>query len=78
MQDSFNQPCSYHSLHLKLSSAASAAVQSAVIAKQGYTVPPLNGIVGTQVEQSIQNLGKVSDKGMQITDKIILNIIKDI
>lgn len=62
---------------LKLSSAASAAVQSAVIAKQGYTVPPLNGIVGTQVEQSIQNLGRVSDKGMQITDEIILNVMND-
>ncbi|WP_455538115.1 L-cysteine desulfidase family protein [Terrisporobacter sp.] len=62
---------------LKLSSAASAAVQSAVIAKQGYSVPPLNGIVGTQVEESIQNLGKVSDKGMQITDAIILNVMND-
>lgn len=62
---------------LKLSSAASAAVQSAVIAKQGYAVPPLNGIVGTQVEQSIQNLGRVSDKGMQITDEIILNVMND-
>ena len=62
---------------LKLSSAASAAVQSAVIAKQGYSVPALNGIVGTKVEQSIQNLGKVSDKGMQITDEIILNVMND-
>ena len=62
---------------LKLSSAASAAVQSAVIAKEGYSVPPLNGIVGTKVEQSIQNLGRVSDKGMQITDEIILNVMDD-
>ena len=62
---------------LKLSSAASAAVQSAVIAKQGYTVPPLNGIVGEQVEQSIKNLGEVSDKGMKITDEIILNVMND-
>ena len=62
---------------LKLSSAASAAVQSAVIAKQGYSVPALNGIVGTRVEESIQNLGRVSDKGMQITDEIILNVMND-
>lgn len=62
---------------LKLSSAASAAVQSAAIAKQGYAVPPLNGIVGMKVEQSIQNLGRVSDKGMQITDEIILNVMND-
>ena len=62
---------------LKLSSAASAAVQSAVIDKQGYSVPALNGIVGTRVEESIQNLGRVSDKGMQITDEIILNVMND-
>ncbi len=62
---------------LKLSSAASAAVQSAVIARQGYAVPPLNGIVGTKVEQSIQNLGKISNKGMQITDEIILDVMND-
>ena len=62
---------------LKLSSAASAAIKSAVIAKQGYAVPPLNGIVGTQVEQSIKNLGQVSDKGMKITDEIILNVMND-
>ena len=44
---------------LKLSSAASAAVQSAVIAKQGYSVPALNGIVGTRVEESIQRYSRV-------------------
>lgn len=62
---------------LKLSSAASAAVQSALIAKQGYIVPQLNGIVGTSAEQSIQNLGKVCDRGMQITDEIILDVMND-
>lgn len=62
---------------LKLSSAASAAVKSALIAKQGYAVPQLNGIVGTKVEQSIQNLGKVSDRGMQVTDEVILDVMND-
>ena len=38
---------------LKLASAASAAVQSAIIANQDCFVPPLNGIVGTSVEQFI-------------------------
>lgn len=62
---------------LKLSSAASVAVQSALLAKQGYTVPSLNGIVGTSTEQSIQNLGKVCNRGMQITDEIILDVMND-
>lgn len=62
---------------LKLASAASAAVQSAIIAKQECYVPPMNGIVGSRVEQSIRNLGKVSDKGMSVTDKVIINVIDE-
>ena len=62
---------------LKLASAASAAVQSAIIAKQQCFVPPMNGIVGAKVEQSIQNLGRVSDKGMSVTDKVIINVMDD-
>ena len=62
---------------LKLASAASAAVQSAIIAKQECYVPPMNGIVGSRVEQSIRNLGKVSDKGMSVTDRVIINVIDE-
>ena len=63
---------------LKLASAASAAVQSAIIAKQGFHVPPKNGIVGDKVEQSIRNLGKVSDEGMTVTDEVIIDVMNDI
>ena len=63
---------------LKLSSAASAAIQSAIIAKQGFHVPPKNGIVGDKVEESIKNLGKVSDKGMQVTDQVIIDVMNEI
>lgn len=62
---------------LKLASAASAAVQSAIIANQGCFVPQMNGIVGANVEQSIQNLGKVSDKGMSVTDEVIIKVMDD-
>jgi L-cysteine desulfidase len=62
---------------LKLASAASAAIQSAIIAKQECFVPPMNGIVGAKVEESIQNLGRVSDKGMSITDEVIINVMDD-
>ena len=62
---------------LKLASAASAAVQSAIIAKHQCFVPAMNGIVGAKVEQSIQNLGRVSDKGMSITDEVIINVMDD-
>ncbi|MGL5315726.1 MAG: serine dehydratase subunit alpha family protein [Peptostreptococcaceae bacterium] len=62
---------------VKLASAASAAVQSAIIANQNCFVPQKNGIVGSNVEQSIQNLGKVSDKGMSVTDEVIINVMDD-
>lgn len=62
---------------VKLASAASAAVQSAIIANQNCFVPQKNGIVGANVEQSIQNLGKVSDKGMSVTDEVIINVMDD-
>lgn len=62
---------------LKLASAASAAVQSAIIANQNCFVPQKNGIVGSTVEESIQNLGRVSDKGMSVTDEVIINVMDD-
>ena len=36
-----------------------------------------NGIVGSSVEESIQNLGRVSDKGMTVTDEVIINVMDD-
>ena len=62
---------------LKLATSASAAIQSAIIAKYNCIVPPLNGIVGKKVEDSIINLGKVSSHGMSITDKVIINVMDE-
>ena len=59
----------------KLASAAGAAIQSALFVKYGSIIPNLNGIVGSSVEESIRNLGIVSDKGMTITDKIIVEVM---
>jgi L-cysteine desulfidase len=59
----------------KLASAAGAAIQSALYVKYGSIIPSLNGIVGSTVEESIRNLGIVSDKGMTITDKIIVEVM---
>ncbi len=62
---------------LKLASSASAAIQNAIIATQDCIVPPLTGIVGNSVEESIRNLGKVADKGMTTTDEVIINVMDD-
>lgn len=60
---------------LKLASAAAAAVQSALISKYNCIIPPLNGIVGKGVEESIKNLGRVSSQGMLITDEVIIKVM---
>ena len=62
---------------LKLASASSAAIKSALIASEECFVPVLNGIVGTSVEESIKNLGKVSNKGMRVTDGVIIDVMND-
>ena len=39
----------------------------------------MNGIVGSKVEQSIQNLGKISDKGMiDTTKQKIIKMVEEI
>jgi L-cysteine desulfidase len=60
---------------LKLSTAASAALQSAMLAIDGVVVPCDNGIIHCSVEKTIRNLGKVSYPGMLETDKAILEVM---
>lgn len=61
---------------LKLATSASGAVQSAILAIENSIVPEHNGIIGKTVEESIRNLGTVSDKGMRITDTVILEVMQ--
>lgn len=63
---------------LKLSTAASAAVQNAALAKKDCYADTINGIVSLTVDETIRNLGKVSNDGMTITDKVILDVMNDI
>lgn len=62
---------------LKLSTAAGAAVNSALLAIEGSVVPCGNGIIGRTCEDTIKNLGKVSFPGMRETDKTILKVMED-
>lgn len=60
---------------LKLSTSASVAVKSALLGSGHCTVPAHNGIIGTTVEETIENLGRLSNEGMLITDQVILKIM---
>lgn len=62
---------------LKLATSASAAVQSALLAIGNNIVPSQNGIVAETAEDTIKNLGKLSDKGMNTADEVILRVMKE-
>ncbi len=62
---------------LKLSTAASVAVKYALLAKHKRIVPQRNGIIAGTIETTIDNLGRLSNEGMQLTDEVIFNIMKE-
>jgi L-cysteine desulfidase len=61
---------------IKLSTSASVAVQSAILAINDSIVPARNGVVAETAEETIKNLGVLSLEGMSITDHVILNTMK--
>lgn len=60
---------------LKLASAVSTAMFSAVMAKEHRCVTSLEGIVDDDVDKSIRNLTSIGSQGMQQTDSMILSIM---
>lgn len=63
---------------LKVSTAASVAVQSALLAINDNITFSRNGIIADDVEQTIRNLEKLSKEGMSLADKVIIDIMKNI
>lgn len=62
---------------LKLSTAASVAVETALLTLKNVLVPAGNGIIFLSADDTIRNLGMVSNPGMLETDKVILEIMLD-
>jgi len=62
---------------LKLATAANAAVQAAVLATEGVRVTAQDGIVDGDIEDTVENLGRLSNPGMTTTDEVILDIMTD-
>lgn len=63
------------SCSIKLATAASTAVQAALLAQSGLAAPLADGIIAESVEDTIRNLGQVSNPGMVETDKVILDVM---
>ncbi len=59
----------------KVSTGASAAVQSALLASDDLVKTGSNGIINEDIERTIRNLSDIGVKGMNETDKLILDIM---
>lgn len=62
---------------LKVSTSASVAIQSAILAIDDSITFSKNGIIAETVEDTIKNLGTISKEGMDSTDGVILDIMKN-
>lgn len=60
---------------LKLATAAGTAIQAALFSLQGVNVRATDGIIGSSVEQTTQNIGTLSTQGMIDVDRTILKIM---
>lgn len=60
---------------LKVAGAASEAIVAAKLAKDGFIVPGMDGILGNDAELSAKNLGRLCDEAMQPMDPKIIEIM---
>ena len=60
---------------LKLTSGVSTAMLSAMLAMQNKHVTSQEGIIDDDVDQSIHNLTAIGSKGMDVTDRFVLDIM---
>ena len=60
---------------LKVTTGVSTAVLSAIMPMENRCVTSVEGIIDEDVDQSIRNLTKIGSKGMNETDKLVLEIM---
>lgn len=60
---------------LKSTMAVGTAIDSALLALEGVTVPTGDGIVDESVDQTIRNMGFITNPGMSQTDDAILTVM---
>ncbi|MCD8091799.1 MAG: L-serine ammonia-lyase, iron-sulfur-dependent, subunit alpha [Bacteroides sp.] len=60
---------------LKVTTGVSTAVLSAIMAMENRCVASVEGIIDEDVDQSIRNLTKIGSRGMNETDKLVLEIM---
>lgn len=60
---------------LKVSSGVSTAMISALMAMENKVVTPVEGIIDEDVDKSITNLTAIGSRGMEETDRLVLDIM---
>ena len=60
---------------LKVASGVSSSIQSAMLALDNICISSNDGIIEDCIEKTIFNLGNLGSKGMQVTDRMILDIM---
>ena len=60
---------------MKIATSTYAAFDAYLLAKEGRFLKGGEGIVGCDIETTLQNIGELSHEGMCITDKVILGIM---
>ena len=60
---------------MKVASGVSTAMLSAMMAMENKVVTAVEGIIEEDVDQSIYNLTSIGSKGMETTDKVVLDIM---
>jgi L-cysteine desulfidase len=60
---------------MKVSSGVSTAMLSALMAMEDKVVTSVEGIIDEDVDKSIANLTAIGSKGMEATDRLVLDIM---
>lgn len=60
---------------LKVSSGVAAGIQSAILAMQDICISENDGIIDHDIEQTIANLSTIGTRGMESTDRLMLDIM---
>ena len=60
---------------LKIASSVSTATLSAVMAMENEVVSSQEGIIDEEIDKTIRNMALIGNSGMQLTDRIVLDIM---
>lgn len=60
---------------MKVASGVSSAIQSAMLALDNHFASEHDGIIDSDIERTIENLGRIGSVGMEQTDEVILDIM---